>query len=307
MRRAWIAESAALGGQGRVAHQMLALAKQSMPSHSAVSEARWAFTAGLVAFISGDLIAAHTHLTNADVDALPAPDRARARAYLAALEGTPQVEQIERTFALLDDLGHDLSLVPDLPFLRGWLEICASKNWFGARCHALLEWRSPEIADAPRPVLAVQLLNQFVVAVNAKPVNIPHARSRELLAWLALNASGSREQIVTALFDGSRRREDVEHFKVVVRRLRSSLAEIVEFNPVVFEQGRYQLHPQFLVSVDALEIMNHNTVRFAALEPIEFLPECYSEWASDARTMLNNRIVVTQGLAMNTQSIFENR
>ncbi len=302
MRRAWTAEAAALSGQGRAADGMLALAKQSMPSHSAVSEARWAFAAGLMAFISGDLIAAHTHLAAADVDALPAPDRARARAYLAALETMPRFEQAKRTFAILNDLGHDLSLVPDLPFLRGWLQVSASNHWFETRCHALLEWRSPEIVDAPRPVLSVQLLNQFAVTLNAKPVTIPYARSRELLAWLALNASGSREQIVTALFDGSRRQEDIEHFKVVVRRLRSSLAEIVEFNPVVFEQGRYQLNSQFLVNMDALEILNRDVANVASLEPVEFLPECYSEWASDARAILNNRIGVSQSLGADIHS-----
>ncbi len=162
-----------------------------------------------------------------------------------------------------------------------------------------LEWlnfKTTPLAElTPRPRLEVETFKNLEVRLNAKVVHFPFAKCAELLVWLALHGSASKDQICDALWNGSATRSNLEYFRVVVRRTRNALVEAggLEFNPLTFEHKRYQLSPQLEVRLDAFELahahksQDPNTLR-AALEAYrgDFMPYMTSEWANIERTVI---------------------
>ncbi|GGL02199.1 hypothetical protein [Deinococcus radiotolerans] len=133
--------------------------------------------------------------------------------------------------------------------------------------------------------LRVVTLGDCRATLNGQPVKLGLAKARELLAWLALHPSGSRDELVTALWDGSAEDRHVEYFRVTVRRLRSALREHVPegLDPLPYADGRYRLSDHLTVSVDALDPPGP-----AALQP--FLPGVDTEWADVYRQGHTRRV-----------------
>lgn len=135
---------------------------------------------------------------------------------------------------------------------------------------------SPE-QPAPGPLtfpLRVVTLGDCRATLSGQPVKLGLAKARELLAWLALHPSGSRDELVTALWDGSAEDRHVEYFRVTVRRLRSALRDHVPegLDPLPYADGRYRLSDHLTVSVDALDPPGPSTLGV-------FLPGVDTEWA----------------------------
>jgi two-component SAPR family response regulator len=146
-----------------------------------------------------------------------------------------------------------------------------------------------------QPLLEVQTFKNLEIRLNKKVVRFPFAKCAELIVWLALNGAANKDQICDELWDGKATRSNLEYFRVVVRRTRNALVEAggLELNPLIFEQGLYQLSPKLELRVDALELAsalkNPNPERLRnALDLYhgEFMPYTTSEWASLKRTVV---------------------
>jgi two-component SAPR family response regulator len=144
-------------------------------------------------------------------------------------------------------------------------------------------------------LLEVQTFKHLEIRLNGQTVRFPFAKCAELIVWLALNGAANKDQICDELWDGRATRSNLEYFRVVVRRTRNALVEAgeLEFNPLTFEHGLYQLSPKLELQVDVLELANAlknpNPERLRnALDLYqgEFMPYMTSEWANLKRTVV---------------------
>lgn len=141
--------------------------------------------------------------------------------------------------------------------------------------------RTGLVAPAPShasPVLRVVTLGDLQVHLDGQPVQIGLAKARELLVWLAIHGSGSRDELVTALWDGSSEERHVEYFRVTVRRLRGSLKARMpmDLDPLPYAAGRYRLSPSLSLDLDLSDVVNSTWTR-------PFLPGVETEWARRQR------------------------
>jgi LuxR family transcriptional regulator, maltose regulon positive regulatory protein len=133
--------------------------------------------------------------------------------------------------------------------------------------------------------LELTSLGEFRVALNGRDVAVTLTKSAELLVWLALNTSGTRERIVNALWGEDAEERHHEYFRVAVRRLRVALAAVfTDGNPVLMERNLYSLHPKLEPRLDLLEAERAPDAesRFEILQR-RFLPSADSEWAEQIR------------------------
>lgn len=159
-----------------------------------------------------------------------------------------------------------------------------------------LQFQTP--LTAQRPTLHLDTLGQLKARVDDQPLQIPFAKAGELLVWLALHGPASREQAVDALWDGSREERHIGYFKVVVRRLRLALSEILPdvVNPLPFEGGQYALSSEFSVDLDVTRSFTVDEAERLAqrltLWQGEFLPGFTSEWIQDERQRIQDSLTV---------------
>jgi len=141
------------------------------------------------------------------------------------------------------------------------------------------EEQAPAVKSGPEWHLTLLTLGDLQVHLNGQPVQIGLAKARELLVWLAIHGSGSRDELVTALWDGSAEERHVEYFRVAVRRLRSALKSSlpVDLDPLPYAAGRYRLSPALHVEVDVLSAAGLDWSR-------PFLPGVDTEWVQDYRS-----------------------
>ena len=138
--------------------------------------------------------------------------------------------------------------------------------------------RPPQSAAAY--TLRIFTLGDCRAAIEGQPVKLGLAKARELLVWLSLHTSGSRDELVTALWDGSDEERHVEYFRVTVRRLRAALRTHLPdgLDPLPYADGRYRLSESLTVEVDV-----QDPVTPAALRP--FLPGVDTEWVTTYRQL----------------------
>jgi LuxR family transcriptional regulator, maltose regulon positive regulatory protein len=133
--------------------------------------------------------------------------------------------------------------------------------------------------------LELTSLGEFRVVLNKRDVPVTLMKSAELLVWLALHKSGTRERIVTALWGEDAEERHHGYFRVAVRRLRVALSTVfTDGNPVPMERNLYSLHPNLEPRLDLLEAERapDSEARFEVLQR-QFLPSAESEWADGVR------------------------
>ncbi|THF70233.1 hypothetical protein E7T06_08595 [Deinococcus sp. Arct2-2] len=149
----------------------------------------------------------------------------------------------------------------------------------------------------PLPALQITALGDCAARLLGQPVAIPLAKSRELLVWLALHGSGSRDELVTALWDGSAEERHIEYLRVAIRRLRSALRTGLPpaLDPLPYAQGRYRLSADLEVRLDAQPdgLMPDPAVlgEVFAAHHRTFLPGTETEWAQEVRHRCLRRAV----------------
>ncbi|WP_157445323.1 hypothetical protein [Deinococcus actinosclerus] len=153
------------------------------------------------------------------------------------------------------------------------------------------------LALRARPVLRVTLLGQFTLTVNGTEVPIRLKKSRELLAFLCLNGSATRDQLMTALWNGEMRSELNSYFKQALHGLRQALKPFLGIqDPLPLAGGVYRLAEKFEIRCDATALQNWQQAssavdkhRLADSYPGALLPEAETEWATETREFLENQ------------------
>jgi two-component SAPR family response regulator len=167
------------------------------------------------------------------------------------------------------------------------------RGWWAARFAPFALGGSPPaplVAASPtRVVLRIRALGKVQVSIAERPVRIPLSKGMELLVWLGIHEHGTREQIITDLWDGSNEARHAEYFRVAVRRLRAALSAQVgdEFNPIPFDGERYRLSEHIELDLDYLRLRaaSSQAEPTALLEALglyggRLLPQSESEWVT---------------------------
>jgi LuxR family transcriptional regulator, maltose regulon positive regulatory protein len=152
--------------------------------------------------------------------------------------------------------------------------------------------------EPAKPEMILTTLGEFRAQINGVRVPIHLTKSAELLAWLAIHRSGTREVIVEALWGTNAEERHYEYFRVAVRRLRVALSAAYSglVNPLPIELGRYQLAAELKIQTDlpseseadaALEVLEAEFIRLS--QP--FLPESEAEWIELLRDQICERAV----------------
>ncbi|GGM16138.1 BTAD domain-containing putative transcriptional regulator [Deinococcus aerophilus] len=157
---------------------------------------------------------------------------------------------------------------------------------------------SPEPSPAPGLLLEIAALGDVSVRLAGQAVPVALAKSRELLVWLGQRGSGARDELVTALWDGSAEERHVEYFRVAVRRLRGALrtALSTDFDPLPYQDGRYRLSTALRVHLDARPDLPLPTdlptlrAQFQAYQQT-FLPGVESDWVQEVREHCQQRAI----------------
>lgn len=262
------------------------------------------FCKALDDFISKDATAAHKGFETA-LSVISCDPELSIRSYVYLLElarqdGTLQKEAVITLIKNLDELGHDATLWIDAEPLKPLYEECVARSWFAERFAPFTKPYPKAINERTRNVLNVQIFEDVSAALDGKPIKMPFAKAAELLVWLAFYGPASREKIFDALWDGSDDPRHIEYGKLALRRLRTTLAEHVSFNPLVYAERQYRLADELEIKVDAKDILKafeegDDTARREALEHYKetFLPGVTSEWVEALRAELHDAALAT--------------
>lgn len=155
------------------------------------------------------------------------------------------------------------------------------------------------LAMPQRWALEVVTCGRLAAQVNGQPVAFPFAKAAELFAYLVTHGPAGRDQLVDALWDGSGDPKHADYFRVAVRRLRLALSGVSPglANPVPLAGGRYQLAPEYEVTLDtdlirrACVAGTAEHLRAAWAVEGAFLPKADSAWAADHRESLREGLV----------------
>ncbi len=265
-----------------------------------------AFYRGFVAFQRGDLGTARTAFEEAIDNTIWRLHAARARAYLLEIERREhRLERatVEAFVTVIERLGGLEVLRADVRALYGLYATCVRRGW----CRAQLEpfAVAPDPSATCRISLEIHTLGHFAARLDGRPVRLS-GKPAELIVWLALNGPARRDEILDALWDGSRARNDLEYGKVTIRRVRDALKAHTTLNPLPFEDGVYRLAEALKLRVDATELLGaadrhrDDPVRLRAILESnggEFLPGVETEWAVQTRmNLLESGIAVALAL-----------
>lgn len=229
--------------------------------------------------------------------------RIRSQVYLLELARQENIlfrKDVGLLVNMLDSLGHNATLQIDAEPLKPLYEELVTRGWYAERFTPFTKPRSIDTLQRSQPTLSIQTFKDVQLTLEGKPVKLPFSKATELLVWLALYGPAMREQIIDALWDGSRDLKHVEYGKLALRRLRTALAEYVPFNPLVYAERQYQLADELEVKLDVQDMLDalntgNLTARREALERYDgtFLPGVTSEWAEAIRVELHDMALAT--------------
>ena len=153
------------------------------------------------------------------------------------------------------------------------------------------EGASSHLDSTPGVALEITTVGKFATTINQSPVRISSAKTRELLTFLAIQGECRREVLVEALWDGSDEKRHVDHLKLLIRRLRSSLTapQGINFNPIPYTDGYYSLSKEFELKLDIEHLIQERGDQRtgikarADLAVSKFMQGTYTEWVSELR------------------------
>lgn len=256
--------------------------------------AQMTFTSGVLAYLSQEWAQA-SQLFQAALDgAMVVPwDQVRAALYLLALDLRRDSATSETLEDRLSAVGHDLPLLTDAGAHQRTLQWLAAQPGWASRLERIFG-QSPRTGDV---LLRLEPFGPLEIFSQAGQLRFPLRRSAELLAFLALHGSASRQQILAALWEGQADGKTVDLFKKTLRGLRSALQPLLPggTDPVTLRQGRYALHPLFDVTVAQLpqgffpapsvRQVGHPVVRGP------FLADGQGPWLEDSRAGIHEALL----------------
>jgi LuxR family transcriptional regulator, maltose regulon positive regulatory protein len=296
--RLWQAEALRLLGRLPEAERCLEENRVQSIAAEAFFQSRLAAMDGVCALSGGNFAAAATYFAQVNSEHLDWWDQPRLKAYLAELariDGKLTETSINELCGNLDTLGHDQPLLLDQTLLKDLYEACLAGGWHAERFQRALYPSSVFVSPSQQLELRVTTLGSVSVTSSGDVLHLPLAKSEELLVWLGLHGSGTRDALVTALWDGSRSANSVQYFKVAVRQLRLALKQHlgVTFDPLPFEAGVYRLHPRLELRLDAKAFHFTNATNLNDAGQLldsycgEFMPGFDSEWILETRARLH--------------------
>ena len=276
-----LSKSLRRGGSPKLARQLLdeAHREQAVGDHDWTGDKE--YYEGLDAFDHNDMLKARRNFSaallnptlNGDIDVIS------SHAYLLEIdrrEDLLTLEKVQEFVERLDAFGQDSILYNDAEPKRPLYRECVARGWFAERFAPFTEPLPSNQVTPKRFVLEVETLGGFHCSLEQNTLKFPFAKAAELLVWLTLYGPASRDD---ALWDGSSDPKHVEYAKLALRRLRTSLAEHVSFNPLVYAEHEYQLANELEVKLDIRDLLKafevgNQTTRYKALEQYRgtFLP-----------------------------------
>jgi LuxR family transcriptional regulator, maltose regulon positive regulatory protein len=279
-------------------------AQRSLPKNSPMHASWLAFVLGVHAFLKSDFITARQHFVEVHIERVGFIYKSRALLFLAEIDrqnGQLSREQIDAIFALWNETDNDAPLMPNARVLKPLFETCIKNGWYAARFQAALNRTLEKPQITHQFELRMRTFGPASVFINQIPIKLPLVKCAELLAWLILNGPSTRNAIVNALWDGSRRKADVEHARIIIRRLRAALSEhpAVDFNPLEFDGTRYGLNPEFQIFCDAKSLLESSasaSFESSHLEHLNaysgsFLEGCDTDWVQETTTQLTDAAI----------------
>jgi LuxR family transcriptional regulator, maltose regulon positive regulatory protein len=276
-----LAEVRLLQGQQRAA-EALEWARIAPEYATTDTHCAYRMCVALFALDAGQLLEAQTAFQTVIESTLDPHQVIRAQAYL--LEIHRQQRTLQR--GLVESLNHQVAqapinpLAPDQNRLRLLRDECAKRGW------AFPTTDSGPQPERERIVLSIQTLGALQVSIHRKPIHLPLTRCGELLVFLAIHGLSSRDQVISALWDGSNEQRHIEYFKVALKQLRASLAGQgqLDFPPIPISDGLYQLSTHFDLELDLKRL--RQAISNQDLDEIQpfltshgvFLPETDAEW-----------------------------
>jgi LuxR family transcriptional regulator, maltose regulon positive regulatory protein len=300
----WLCEAGCVAGDLTTAEYAFGQAKATLPNNSQMHQSWFSFLQGLWAFSKSDNVAMLQAWESVRTDDLGYIYHARMLLYRAELDrrkNTLQHEQIDFIFTLWAAKNNDAPLFTDARVLKTLFETCIQNGWYAARFQAALERNLEPVQKQTIIELHVATFGTTRVVINQTPIKLPLVKCAELLAWLILNGPSTRNAIVNALWDGSRRKADVEHARIIIRRLRAALSEHpdVTFNPLEFDGTRYGLNTAFEITCDAKTVLDSSSS--ASIEPSvlehlnvysgSFLEGCDTDWVQEMTSQLTDAAI----------------
>jgi DNA-binding SARP family transcriptional activator len=293
-----------LTGDLALAKMALAQAIVCLPKNPVLHASMLGFIQGLYAFFAGDLEACLRVWDTIDPTRLGHVYHARMLLYRAEISrqrGTLSEAEVTAIFALWTDVHPDAPLMVDTHVLKTLFETCIQNDWFPQCFRAALERRLEPTPTETAIELHLSTFGLTSVSINRTPIKLPLVKCAELLAWLVLNGPSTRSAIVNALWDGSRRKADIEHARIVIRRLWATLSEHpnVTFNPLEFDGTRYGLSTIFQTSCDAKTILDSSgaaSIERPVLEHLNaysgsFLEGCDTTWVQETTMQLTDAAI----------------
>ena len=280
-----LAETRLLQGQQRAALEALEWAHIAPEYPAGDTQCAHRMCLALFALDAGRFLEAQMQF-QAVIDATLDPHQAiRAQAYQLEIQRQQRTLQRHQVEALNQKIAQ-ASLNPlaaDQHRLRLLQDECSKRGW------PFPTTNSEPQSRREQTVLHIQTLGALQVRINQKPIHLPLTRCGELLIYLAVHGLGSRDQIISALWDGSNEQRHIEYFKVALKQLRAALAGQgqLDFPPVPISDGLYQLSPNFDLELDFKHLrqaINDKDldIIWQLLETSRgtFLPDTDAEWVS---------------------------
>lgn len=228
-------------------------------------------------------------------------EKAQTMLFLAELgrrRSDLNIEYLHQLFSFLDTMHGDQALRQHRDVFHDLYQHCIQQGIYAERIQAALNEQPTELQEAPL-ILNLQLLGKFKLILQDRTVRLKSKKSELLLALLALQHTATRDQILDALWDGQKDTKTINSFKMMVRKLRTELAQTIgaSFDPLPFHNDHYQLHPELQVICDVQQLLNlkpdtltlQDLEHWAQVSQEGFLPGMSSLWANNLRRTCQER------------------
>lgn len=300
-----ICDTACLAGKPEQASAALARARLHVPEGDQAHLDTLRFSEAMVAYVMQQDQKASQLLQLADTPALSSwstPFISLMQANLMRKQGLDWTDSLLQGLKRMEPLGHDALLVLGAHMLRDLYESCIEVGLSQERFQkALQEASTPAASLEPTWQLTVQLLGKFEVRTSHRIFHLSLKKTEDLLAYLVMHGQSTREQLVDALWNGELHRKHIDHFKVLIRKLRLELAQELQlpFDPLPFQNGTYSIHPALHIDCDAQMVLARSSItdpltpeqlqHHLDLYTGEFFSRLDADWAVQLRDKIAER------------------
>lgn len=287
--------SASMSNNVDLARKNLALVEIQLNQNEESNIAYYNQCLGLYNLATNNLEKAREAFIAMDIPVLTDWERAQIPFFLAEIsrrQGTPHFKEIQTAFERLDSIKSDAPLYALNRSFYDLMLHCIQENWYTERLKPIIKQRD-DLLNSFTSCYKIHLqgFNRLNVTSSSKSLKVSLKKSLELLVLLALRKKQTRDQLIDQLWDGKNNEKIQDHFRVLIRKLRSDLSKAFDtsLDLVPYQNGMYSLDPSVKVEFDVADFLgltssNCTTSTAALLYYSEvILPTISSEWAEKWR------------------------